>query len=77
MMRLDIRMTMVALQALLIACGSGSHQPEPPAVVPAPAVQPQATPSSPSAPDPKAPKKAPKDSAGGTYPWQSAPIATL
>ena len=77
-MKLDIRMPVVALQALLIACGGGSHQPEPPAAVPAPAVQPQATPPVPSAPDPKAkPKKAPKDTAGVAYPWQSAPIAAL
>lgn len=68
MVKLFSRMPVVALQALLLACDSGSHQPEPPAV---------ATP--PSAPDPKAdPKVAPKDSGGtGTYPWQSGPIAAL
>jgi len=78
MVRFDARMAMVALQAMLIACGSGSHQPEPPAAVPSPAVQPQTIPSTPSTPDPKAPKKAQKDTGGtGTYPWQSAPIASL
>ena len=79
MVRFEARIAMVALQALLTACGSGSHQPEPPAAVPTPAVQPQTIPSTPSAPDSKAaPKKAPRDSAGtGTYPWQSAPIASL
>ena len=77
MVRFEARMTMVALLALLIGCGSGSHQPEPPAVVPAPAVQPQANPQSPSAPNPKGtPKIAPRDSGGsGTFPWQSGPIA--
>jgi hypothetical protein len=77
MVRFDARMLIVALQALLVSCGSGSHQPEPPAAVPAPAVQPQANPSAPSAPHPKAdPKIAPRDSGGsGTYPWQSGPIA--
>ena len=77
MVRFEARMTMVALLALLIGCGSGSHQPEPPAVVPAPAVQPQANPQGPSAPNPKGtPKIAPRDSGGsGTYPWQSGPIA--
>ena len=75
--RFDARMLTVALQALLIGCGSGSHQPEPPAVVPAPAVQPQANPQAPAAPNHKAdPKIAPRDSGGsGTYPWQSGPIA--
>ena len=78
MVRFVTGMSMVALQALAIACGSGSHQPEPPAAVPSPAVQPQANPSTPSAPNPKAePKTAPRDSAGATYPWQSAPIASL
>jgi hypothetical protein len=81
MVRLDAGMLMVALQALLVSCGSGSHQPEPPAVVPAPAVQPQSgsvTPSQPpAAPSPKAdPKATPKDSSGN-YPWQSGPIAEL
>jgi hypothetical protein len=77
MVRLDARFAMVALQALLIACGSGSRQSEAPAADPAPAVQPQATP--PSAPDSKAePKAAPKDSGGsGTYYWQAGPIAAL
>jgi hypothetical protein len=77
MARFDARMPVVALQALLLACGSGSHQPEPPAAVPSPAVQPQATPPSPARPElNKQPKKTPRDS-GGTehYPWQSAPIA--
>jgi hypothetical protein len=79
MVRFDAGMLVVALQALLIGCGSGPRQPEPPAAVPAPAVQPQANPQSPSAPSPKAdPKIAPRDSGGsGTYPWQSGPIAAL
>jgi hypothetical protein len=81
MVRFDAGTLTVALNALLIGCGSGSHQPEPPAAVPSPAVQPQANPSTPSAPNPKAePNTAPKDSAGAsgtTYPWQSAPIASL
>jgi len=78
MVRFDARMLMVALQALLVSCGTGPRQPEPPTVVPAPAVQPQAHPQAPSAPSPKAttPKVAPRDSGGsGTYPWQSGPIA--
>lgn len=77
MVKFETCMSMAALAALLVACGSGSHQPEPPAATPTPAVQPQATP--PSAPDPKAKQDAaPKDSAGtGTYPWQSGPIASL
>lgn len=81
MVRFVARMPMVALYALVIACGSGSHQPESPAAVPSPAVQPQANPTTPAAPNPKAdPNTAPKDSAGAsgtTYPWQSAPIASL
>jgi hypothetical protein len=79
MVRFDARIPTVALHALLIACGNGSHQPEPPAAVPTPAVQPQATPPAPSAPNPKVdPKTAPRDSGGrGTYPAQSAPIAAL
>jgi hypothetical protein len=71
MVRFVARMPMLALQALVIACGSGSHQPEPPAAVP---------PSTPSTPGPKAePQTAPRDSGGGTgtYPSQSAPIAAL
>jgi hypothetical protein len=71
MVRFDARMAMVALQALFIACGSGSHQPELPAAVP---------PSVPSSPSPKAePKTAPRDSGAGseTYPWKSGPIAAL
>lgn len=77
MVRFETCMSTAALAALLVACGSGSHQPEPPAVAPAPALQPQATP--PSAPDSKAePKAEPKDSGGtGTYPWQTGPIAAL
>ena len=77
MVRFEACVLMVALQALLVSCGSGSHQPEPPAVVPAPAVQPQG--GAPSAPNPKTdPKVAPRDSGGrGTYPWQSGPIAAL
>lgn len=79
MVRFDARMATVALLALLVACGSGSHQPEPPAAVPSSEVQPQVIPSAPVAPDSKTtPKKAPRDSAGtGSYPWQSAPIASL
>ena len=78
MVRFDGRMAMVALQTLLIACGSGSHQPESPAAVPTPAAQP-ATPSAPSSPSPKSePKVAPRDSGDSeTYPWQSGPIAAL
>jgi len=79
MVRFEARVAMVALQTLLIACGSGSHQPEPPAAVPTPAVQP-ASPSVPSSPSPKAePKIAPRDSGGGSekYPWKSGPIAAL
>lgn len=76
MVKFETCMSMAALAALLVACGSESHQPGPPAAVPAPAVAPQATP--PSAPDSKAKETAPKDSAGtGTYPWQSGPIASL
>jgi hypothetical protein len=77
MTKLDARIPIVALHALLIACGNGSRQPEAPAAVPAPAAQPSVPP--PSAPDPKAqPKVEPRDSGGsGTYPWQSAPIAAL
>ena len=77
MVKFETCMSTAALAALLVACGSGSHQPEPPAADPAPAVQPQATP--PFAPDSKAgPKAQPKDSAGtGTYPWQTGPIAAL
>lgn len=77
MVRFAGRFAMVALQtALLLACGSGSHQPEPPAAVPSPAVQPQ---QSVPAPDLKVkPKAAPKDSgSGNTYPWPSATIAEL
>lgn len=82
MVRFDACMLMVALEASLVSCGSGAHQPEPPAVVPSPASQPQLTPVNPSAPkpkdDPKAdPKVAPKDSGNSVYPWQSAPIADL
>ena len=80
MVRFDIRVTVVALLALLIACGGGSRQPEPPAALPSPAVQPeQKMAPSPAAPELKAqPKKTPKDSADtGKYPWQSAPIAAL
>lgn len=77
MVRFETCMATAALAALLVACGNGSHQPGPPAAVPAPVVAPQAIP--PSAPDPKAKQDtAPKDSAGtGTYPWQSGPIASL
>jgi hypothetical protein len=70
---------MVALQtALLLACGGGSHQPEPPAAVPSPAVQPENKRPAP-APDLKVtPKATPKDSGnGGNYPWPSATVAEL
>jgi hypothetical protein len=73
MVKFETCMSTAALAALLVACGSGSHQPEPPAATPAPAIAPQATP--PSAPNQKAkPKKAePRDSVGsGNYPWPSA-----
>ena len=76
-MRFDGCMAVVALQALLIACSSGPHQPEPPAAVPTQTVQPYMAPSNPSTPAPKAdPKTTPKDSAGtGSYPWQAGPLA--
>ena len=78
-MRFNTRLSIVALHALLISCGPGSHRSESPAVIPAPAAQPPAPPSNPNTPNPKvAPKTAPRDSGGtGTYPWQSAPIAAL
>jgi hypothetical protein len=76
MVKFETCVPLAALAALLVACGNGSHQPDPPAATPAPAVAPQALP--PSAPDPKAPKKESKDSVGtGNYPWQSGPIASL
>jgi hypothetical protein len=79
MVRFDARMLLVALQALLVSCGSGPRQPEPPAAVPKPAVQPQAHPQGQAAPNSKThPKIAPRDSGGsGTYPWPSGPIASL
>lgn len=81
MVRFDACVLAVALQATLVSCSGGSRQPEPPAAVPAPAMQPQGgtNPQPPSAPNPKAdPKLAPKDSGGsGSYPWQSSPIAEL
>jgi hypothetical protein len=82
MVRFDACLLLVALQATLVSCGGGSHQAEPPAAVPAPAVQPQdgSNPTIPSAPSPKGadPKAAPKDSGGsGNFPWQSSPIAEL
>ena len=78
MVRLDSKLMTVALSALAVSCGGGAHQPETPAVVPAPALQPQ-TPQAPSAPGPKGnPKGELKDSGGpGHYPWQSGPIAAL
>lgn len=79
MVRFDGRTLVVALVALLPACGRESRQPQRPAAGPSPAVQP-AAPSAPPAADPNAePRKAPKDSGGGgpTYPWQSGPIAAL
>jgi hypothetical protein len=69
-------MSTAVLAVLFVACGSGSHPPEPPAATSAPSIAPPATP--PSAPKQKAkPKKAePRDSVGtGNYPWQSGPIA--
>lgn len=77
MVRLDSKLMTVALSALAVSCG-GSHQPETPAAVPAPALQ-QETPQTPSAPNPKGnPKGEPKDSGGsGNFPWQSGPIAAL
>ena len=79
MVRLHAGMLTTALSALLVSCGGGSHEPEPPAAVPAPAVQPQDGPHTPSAPSPKGDSKAaPQDSGGsGNYPWQSGPIAAL
>ena len=76
MVRLDATLMTLALSALLVSCGGGPHQPETPAVVPAPALQPE-TPTPPIAPNPKSnPKVEPKDSAGnGHYPWQSGPLA--
>jgi len=77
MMRFAARISMVTLYASLVSCGGGPHQPEPPATVPSPAVQPQMTQPSPSVPLPKAdPKKVPNDTAAGNYPWQSGPIAS-
>lgn len=78
-MRFDGCMAVVALQALLIACSSGPHQPEPPAAVPTPTVQPQMVPPNSSTPAPKKadPKTTPKDSAGtGNFPWQAGPLAS-
>jgi len=74
MVRFDACLLLVALQTPLVSCSGGSHQPEPPVVVPAPAVQPP-----PSAPDLKAdPKTEPKDSGdSANFPWQSSPIAEL
>jgi len=79
MIRLAVRLPVITLYALLMSCGGGSHEPEPPAAVPAPAVQPQDGPHTPSAPSPKGDSKAaPQDSGGsGNYPWQSGPIAAL
>ncbi len=83
MVRLDTKLMTVALSALAVGCGGGSHQPETPAAVsvPAPAAQPQGNggPQSPSAPSPKGdPKVAPKDSGDSAhFPWQSGPIAAL
>ena len=76
-LQLEACISMAALAALLVACGSGSRQPAPPAAAPTPTVQPKT--KTPSAPDLEAkPKTSPKDSVGsGNYPWQSGPIATL
>jgi hypothetical protein len=74
MVRFATHIPLTALAALLAGCGSGSHQPVPPAAAPAPAVQPEVTP--PTA-VPKAPKTEPQDSADtGKYPWPSGPIAS-
>ena len=77
MVRFVTCMHTAALAALLVACGSGSRQPAPPAAAPTPTVQPET--KAPSAPDLKTtPKAESKDSAGsGNYPWQSGPIASL
>ena len=77
MVRFVTCMHTAALAALLVACGSGSRQPAPPAAAPTPTVLPKT--KAPSAPDLEAkPKATPKDSAGsGNYPWQSGPIAAL
>lgn len=79
MARFDGRVLAVALQALLLACGRESRQPERPAATPSPAVQPQAVPPAEPAPAPKAgPQKTPKDTSDiQNYPWQSGPIASL
>ena len=76
-MRFDGCMAVIALQALLVACSSGPHQPEPPAAIPTPTVQPRMTPPNPSTPNPKAdPQTTPKDSASPVnFPRQSGPIA--
>jgi hypothetical protein len=77
MVRLDAGFMTVALSALAVSCGSGSHQPEPPAALPTPTVQPHMTPSPPSTPAPKSdPKTTPKDSTGPRdVRWQAGPIA--
>lgn len=79
MVRLDAGLMTVALSALLVSCSGASHEPEPPAVVPEPAVQLHRGPDTPPTPSPKAdPKVEPRDSEDSAhYPWPSAPIASL
>ena len=79
MVRLDAGLMTVALAALFVSCSGGTHEPEPPAVVPEPAVQPRRGPDTPATPSPKAePKLAPRDSGESAhYPWPSGPIASL
>ncbi|HJS42203.1 MAG TPA: hypothetical protein VJ755_01915 [Gemmatimonadales bacterium] len=76
--RLAVRMPLITVYALLVGCSSGSHQPGPPATVPAPAAIPPVTPSLPPLPSPNAPlDPAQRDSGGVKYPWPSGPIAAL
>lgn len=82
MMRFPAGMiTVAALQALAIACGSAPHQPGPPATVPAPAAVPPASPTLPPLPGPNAPspdsRSPARDSGGVNYPWPSGTIADL
>jgi hypothetical protein len=78
MVRLAAVTLVVALQAWTVACVGESHQPGPPATVPAPAAIPPVTPSLPPLPSPNAPlDPALRDSGAVTYPWPSGPIAAL